>query len=109
MRRLSFDQDEFDTSSSEESLDLAISSPTRHSNLAIFLKECGPCRSGAPLPPGWPLWWKVAEHLRRFAGLELPHPSKWREALLMCDEWNDLEVAIAFDAVLVWYHWSTSA
>jgi hypothetical protein len=44
-----------------------------------------------------------------FAGSELPHPSQWREVALLCDEWDELEVAFAFDATLVWYHWCTTA
>lgn len=52
---------------------------------------------------------KVAEHLRTFTGLELPHPSKWRETMLLCDVWDDLELGIAIDSLLIWYHWSTSA
>jgi hypothetical protein len=111
MRRLSFDQYEFDYPDSEQSLELAISSPSRqHANLAAFLEVCGSLRrAGESLPPGWARWNVVAEHLRRFAGLELPHPSKWREAVLLCDEWDELEVGIAFDAILLWYHWSTTA
>lgn len=109
MRRLSFDQYEFDPPDSEQALDLAISYLGRHRGLEVFLDECGVSRTRLPLPPNWARWSAAAEHLRAFAGIELPQPSKWREAVLLCDEWNDLELGIAIDSLLIWYHWSTSA
>ncbi len=110
MRRLSFDRDEFDPPDSEQSLDLVISSPTRHADLSLFLAECGASAvDGQPPCPGWPRWHEVAELLRRFAGLELPHPSKCHAILLIRDEWNDLEMAITVGTVVIWYHWLTTA
>jgi hypothetical protein len=110
MRRLFFDQYEFDTPNSEESLELVISSPRQHPDLGAFLKECGAsAQDGPPPAPGWPRWHTVTEHLRRLAGVELPHPSRFRAAVLMHDDWNDLELAIAFGPLIIWYHWSTTA
>lgn len=110
MRRLLFDQYEFDTPDSEQSLDLAISSPSQHADLAALLAACGASvRAASAPPPNWRRWVEVADLLGRFAGIELPHPSRWREAMLISDEWNDLELGISVKTILVWFHWSTSA
>jgi hypothetical protein len=62
MRRLSFDQYEFDTPSSEESLSLAISSSQQHPVLEEFLVECGgTVETPSPPPPSWDRWREVAE------------------------------------------------
>jgi hypothetical protein len=29
--------------------------------------------------------------------------------MLISDEWHDLELGIAFESILVWYHWFTTA
>ena len=110
MRRLSFDQHEFAPPASEQSLDLVISSPPQHTDLTSLLAACGASAVAAPPPPpGWPRWVTVADHLRRLAGVELPHPSQWRDAALISDDWNDVELGVAVGSVLVWYHWFTTA
>ncbi len=111
MRRVTCDQWEFDPPDSEQSLELAIAAPSRHCpDLAALLAECGAsARDGPPPPSGWPRWREVAVHLERFAGVSLPPPPQVRAAVLLCDDWNDVELGVAFGSVLVWYHWSTSA
>jgi hypothetical protein len=105
MRRLSFDQFEFDLFASEESLDLVISSPTRHPDLRQFLSECGAtCLDGSPVPSVWPFWWSITKYLRRFAGLELPDPSECRAILVLRNDWDDLEIAIETGSLVIWYH-----
>jgi hypothetical protein len=87
-----------------------ISSPPQHNNLGTLLAACGASSAAAPPPPlSWERWRAVADHLLRFAGIELPHPSQRREAMLISDEWDDLELGIAVGSILVWYHWSTTA
>jgi hypothetical protein len=110
MRRLHFDDYEFDPRESEQSLEVAISSSRQHPNLGMFLTECGSSAiAGPPISPGWARLTQVSDHLRMLAGLELPHPSRWRESVLLRNEWDDLELGIAAGPVLVWYHWFTTA
>lgn len=111
MRRISCDQYEFDLPDSEQFLELAIAAPSRHyRDLAAFLDACGAssCR-GSSLPKSWFRWQLVVEQVRRFAGVELPHPSQCRETVLLNEEWNDVEVGVAVGSVLIWYHWFTTA
>jgi hypothetical protein len=109
MRRLSFDAYEFDTTSSEESLDLAVSSARQHATLAEFLAECGAStQAGQPPPADWRQWDWVsgAVHLR--TGLELP-PIRECRVVLLSDDWDDVEVAVVSGSTLIWYHWWTTA
>lgn len=50
----------------------------------------------------------VSEHIYKFAGLEILHPSKMT-ALLLNDDWNDVELGLCFGSTFLWYHWYTSA
>jgi len=111
VRRVTCDQWEFDPPDSEQALDLALATPSRHCrDLAALLAACGAsARDGPPPPRGWARWGKVAAHLERFAGVALPHPTQVRAAVLLRDDWDDVELGVAFGSVLVWYHWSTSA
>src|SRR6188472_1231184 len=110
MRRLSFDQHEFEQSESEESLELAISDPRQHPELKSFLTDCGASsQEGAVPSQGWPRWHTVVEHLRKFAGIELPHPTQCRTILVICDDWDDLELEVEAGPHLIWYHWFTTA
>jgi hypothetical protein len=110
MRRLHFDQYEFDSPDSEQSLEVVISSPRQHDGLKAFLSECRASSDVAPPPaPGWDHWPSVTENLRSLAGVVLPEMSQWREGALFRDEWDDVEVAIAAGPFLVWYHWLTTA
>lgn len=109
MRRLSFDQYEFDTPSSEESLDLAVSSSRQHWPLAVFLSLCGAsAQAGRPAPAGWPRWAEVAAAVRERAGVALP-AAEACEVVVLSDDWDDVEVAVVAGLVLVWYHWWTTA
>src|SRR4051794_838058 len=111
MRRVSCDQFEFAPADSEQELELVIAAPSRHCpDLRSLLTACGASSvEGTPVPAGWPRWTEVAAHLRQFAGLELPHPSQLAVTVLLREDWNDVELGIAFGADMVWYHWSTSA
>lgn len=106
-----FDQYEFDSPNSEQTLELVLASPKQHHDLTMFLEKCDAASaiSGRSPDAGWDRWEKVRGHLRQFIGLELPHLDGCREIVLICDDWNDLELAIAAGANLIWYHWSTSA
>jgi hypothetical protein len=110
MRRLHFDEFEFEPVESEQEVELAISSPRQHGDLQTLLSNCGASsRSVTPPPLNWTRWQFVAEHLRCLAGLELPHSTQWREAVLLHDEWNELEFGVAFGSILIWYRWRTTA
>ena len=110
MRKLTFDQYEFDTPSSEESLEIMIASPRQFNEFAAFLKACPTSRThGSPLPKGWQKWFQVAEKMDRFAHVQLPRLEQCREAVVFIDDWNEVEVAAAAGPSLFWYHWLTSA
>lgn len=110
VRRITCDQFEFAAPESEQSLELALSYSRQHPELEAFLAACGASAlSGSSPGPAWDRWERVREHLRRFAGLELPYIDKRRVILLLRDDWNDVELAIAANTSLIWYHWSTSA
>src|SRR5262245_14129488 len=110
MRRLSFDQNEFEPSESEQALEITISSLREHPDLPTLLAACGASTVDGPAPPAaWTRWPMIAEHLKRFVGIELPFPSGSPKAVLLNDEWNDVELGLVCDSILLWYHWSTSA
>jgi hypothetical protein len=109
VRRHSFDQYEFDDPSSEEALELAVSSSRQVWPLAAFLAVCGASeRVGRPLPAGWPRWAEVAAAVRKRAGVDLP-AAEACEVVLLSDDWDDVELAVVAGSVLVWYHWWTTA
>ncbi len=109
MRRLSFDQYEFDNPSSEEALELAVSSSRQHWPLAAFLAICGASKVvGRPLPAGWPRWAEVAAAVRERAGIALP-AAEACEGVVLSDDWDDVELGVVAGTVLVWYHWWTTA
>jgi hypothetical protein len=111
VRRITCDQLEFDPAESEQALDLAISHTSRYyPDLPSLLAVCGAsARVGLSPPLNWAKWDTVLRHLRLYAGLELPHPTQWREAVILCDDWNDVELGIAAGSLFIWYHWTTSA
>lgn len=110
MRRISCDQFEFDPPDSEQSLELAIARPSQPRGFRAFLTGCGASAPGGPPPdPGWRRWEQVRDHVRRFAGIELPHLGGCREVTLLRDEWNGLEVGPSCGPHLLWYYWSTGA
>ena len=109
VRRLSFNQYEFDSTESEESLDAVISSDREHSDLVALLVEVGTTNASAEPPPAeWPRWTEVVANLGRRAGLTVPAMSEC-QVLVLSDSWDDLEVAFRFGSKLVWYHWWTTA
>ncbi len=111
MRRVCCDQYEFTPPDSEQALDLALAAPSRHCpDLAALLAACGASAQDGPPPPAqWVRWGEIAAHLERFAAVSLPHPTQMREAVLLRDDCDDVELGVAFGSVLIWYHWSTSA
>jgi hypothetical protein len=109
MRRLSFNQYEFDSTESEESLDAIISSDREHSDLVALLSDVGTSNVTAETPPAdWRRWAEIVAHLGRLARLEVPQMSEC-QVLVLSDSWDDLEVAFRFGSKLVWYHWCTTA
>lgn len=110
MRRITCDQYEFDPPDSEQCLELALSNATRYPDLGAFLEACGASASpGRVLELGWGDWEMVQAHLRRFAGLELPDLGECREAVLIRNDWDDIELAIRAGDDAIWYHWFTTA
>ncbi len=111
MRRVICDQYEFDPPESEQELEVVLAEPSRHCpDLPALLVACGAsAQDGSPLPVEWDRWDQVAAHFKRFLGVVLPNPSQVRSAVLLRDDWNEVELGIAFDSMLVWYHWRTTA
>jgi hypothetical protein len=111
MRRIICDQYEFEPPDSEQSLELAIATPSHHfPDLKSLLVACeASAHNDSAPPPGWRRWQMIASHLKQFADIDMPHPNQLRGAMLICDDWNDVEVGIAFGSTLVWYHWLTTA
>lgn len=111
MRRITCDQDEFGVPESEQSLSLAIATPSRSCpDLQAFLLACEKSElPRQPLVSNLQRWQQIAAHLKEFANLELPPQEHMRETWMISDDWNNVELVLAFDAVFVWYHWSTSA
>jgi len=110
MRRVICDEFEFNSPDSEQTVELAIASKSPYCpDLTSLLSRCGASAySGSQPPVDWPQWPEVAEHLNRFAALELPHPSQL-SAVLLRNNWDDVELAVEYGSVFVWYHWSTTA
>lgn len=104
MRRVLCGQWEFDPPDSEQGLELAIVAPSRHSpDLSALLAACGASARHGPPPVGWVRRVAVAAHLERFAGIVLPVPPEC-QAVILRDDWDDVELGVAFGSVLVWYH-----
>ena len=109
VRKLCFNQYEFDSTDSEESLDAVISSDREHLDLVALLVEVGTTNASAESPHAeWPRWNEVVANLDRLAGLTVPAMSEC-QVLILSDSWDDLEVAFRFGSKLVWYHWWTTA
>jgi hypothetical protein len=114
VRRLHFDQYEFDTTGSEEELDIVVATTEQFRDLAVFIRwagitdEVGSSAFERPVVSlsgiGRHAW--VLEYLERFAGLQL---AEGGEAILLRDDWDDLELVIVAGRHFVWYHWSTTA
>jgi hypothetical protein len=110
MRQLQLDQYELDPPESEQSLRIAISTPRQHSTVGAFLVACGASATQGPaVGLDWPKWHVVSAHLRQHARLDLPHRTKVRDTVLLRDHWDEVELAIVYGDVLVWYHWGTTA
>src|SRR5262245_26754673 len=113
MRKLSFDQWEFNPPESEQSLDVAIASAREYAGPPEFLAACRPAdESCRGLPAPQPIaelarCGEVLGYLREYAGLELEDGS-W-SAGVISDEWNDLELVLVSGRQYIWYRWETTA
>jgi hypothetical protein len=114
VRKLHFDQYEFDTTGSEEELDIIIATTDQFRDLADFTRRAGIFpRTGLPITerPTVQLntvaryTWAL-EYLQRFANLPLTNSPT---AVVLHDDWDDFELLIEAGRHLIWYHWSTTA
>lgn len=102
--------DGFELGDPGSSLDLAISSPNQHPNINSFLAAFGASELDGPAPPpGWEGWQQIVTQLQDFAGVQTPHPSQFRIAVLFRDDWDFREVAFSAGSHLVWYRWHTAS
>ena len=71
MRRIECDHLEFDPPGSEQSLSLAIASPSdQMPSLAELVSHCGASGTeGSGIPAEWPNWPKVSSHIEKFSGM----------------------------------------
>jgi hypothetical protein len=111
LRRLHFDPFEFDSPDSEEELDLVIGTTEQFRDVAAFAHGAG--ITGGKEPSNFPLselsrCGQVLDHVRRFAGLELPCGGN-AQTIVLLDDWDDLELVVVAGRYFVWYHWSTTA
>jgi hypothetical protein len=114
LRTLHFDQYEFDTTGSEEELDLVIATTAQFRDLAAFAHQTGlrlrdgPSVAELPTRPLAELGRRdlVLSHVRRFAGLELPDDGR---VVVLSDEGDDAEFVVVAGPYFVHYHWSTTA
>lgn len=118
MRRLVYDQFEFDTFASEESLEIHIASRTtgsvvQYRELHEFVTasvggdvfdKLGPALDYNDLASCS----SVREYLKRFAQIDVPDPCEWKTYVLYED---DLEWDGIFEAprMFIRYHWSSTA
>ena len=109
MEKYTFDQNDFTSLDSEQSAEMAVSSFHQHYDLAEFLAECGSTvRDRSPPPIGWTGWNEVVDTVKRLIQLELPRINTCRVTLLN-NTWDDLEIVVATQTHLLWYHWWTTA
>ena len=111
MRRIFCDQYEFETPSSEESLEIAIAAPSRHCpDLSSLLSQCGASSTQGPeISEHWSGWNTVFNRVERFAGMAMPVPIRPRNSVLLQENWDEIEIGVSFGSVILWYHWLTTA
>jgi hypothetical protein len=118
MRELSFDQYEFASPGSEQSLCLVIAGKRQCPDLRSFaMAGCGypePFLSEflarvkwRPLA-GYSRLGQIEEHLIEFALVELPDPAACR-LFVLSDEGHELDVLLEFPDRFVLYNWGTTA
>ncbi len=108
MKRITVDG--FELGDPGASLELALAAPVQHQEFSAFLSASGASTLlAAPVPNSWDGWCQIVQHLRAFAGVDVPHPSKFRTTALLLDDWYCCEVAFAFESHMVWYRWQTAS
>ncbi len=110
MRRIHCDPYEFDPPDSEQTLDLAIAAPSKRlPNLAALFAEVKTPNAQRLPPLDRDQWRVVASHLAEFAGVSVPDPSAVRDAIVLQNDPDAVEIGIEFGSYLVWYRWFSSA
>jgi hypothetical protein len=114
MQILRFDQFEFDTAASEETLRIAIAPNWQFDSEVEFLSQCPREAREIPAVPPSPMPWmgfrraqEVIQKICRFCRADPPiEPAT---VAVLWDEWCDLEVLIQTPDRYFWYHWDTTA
>lgn len=116
MRTILVDHFEFDTSSSEESLEICVSrqSAVPHPDLGAFTASVlDPAQRSSiaePVP-----FFKVAgrqtvsEYLNRFAGVDVPLHAEWPTYQVEAADWHTLHLILCGPGIFIRYRWATSA
>jgi hypothetical protein len=118
VRRLIFDQFEFDSFSSEESLEIVVAkkqvaSVAQFGDLREFVAASAGTGAAESLGQSRPFndrasYSSVREYLKRFANIDVPDPNEWEMYVLFEDalEWDGV-----FEApdMFIRYHWSSTA
>jgi hypothetical protein len=112
MRKYSFDGFELGERDREESLEVAFGSKRQFATSAKFLAECGTeaaARTAANGSGDWQDITKYVQHyLKTFQNIEFPEIDQ-AHPVVLCNEWNDVEVAVETMSEFAWYHWLTTA
>jgi hypothetical protein len=118
MRRLFFDQFEFDSVSSEEELEIDVAqkgtaSLAQFRDLREFVAECvggGVAeRLGLPRPYNdRAAFSSVRAYLKRFANIEVPDPCDW-QMYVLSHEALDGDGVFETPDIFIRYHWSSTA
>lgn len=118
MRRLNFDQFEFDTFASEESLEIHVASRTtgsvvQYRDLREFVAESVGEDVFDKLEPAREYCdhascSSVRAYLKRFAQIDVPDPCPWKMYVLFVDdlEWDGI---FESPSMFIRYHWSSTA
>lgn len=113
MRTLYFDQFEFDTPASEETLRIAIAAKPQFPSEAEFLSAC-PRRqqrigaaTNSRIP--FPSFQGAAIVLENFRLFGVANSLGEALVAVIHEEWCDLEILIETPSVRIWYHWDTTA
>ena len=114
MRSIRLDAWEFESSCSEEALEMDISrrDSGQYSSLAEFAQELGLTWAPEQLSVQsgrLSQWGMVCAHLREHAQLDLGEGSQCQVWLLQELEWNEVHLLISTDAFFLRYQWFTTA
>jgi hypothetical protein len=116
MRRLQFDQYEFEHPNAEETLELWIAAKGIHpfSDINSFVKAIEDLARLKVLPPAIPFSDRyglstLRLYLTKFAGIEIPYQCDWPTYLLTQGDELDCDILLETPRSFIRYHWWSTA